>query len=120
MKRIALLVLTALSLFAASASEGRASERLVRCRVESERTVQISGPCRFIADIDGSFSLENVHDNKALFGDILVVSVSIIAGDVAEVRGLTRDGINSRWGEARRSASDRACWNGTDFRICAY
>ncbi|WP_017295364.1 hypothetical protein [Geminocystis herdmanii] len=46
--------------------------------------------------------------------------MAIIKSGVAEVRGLTTAGINSRWGEARRSKSDKACWVGDDFTICAY
>jgi hypothetical protein len=120
MKRFVLAALTALALGAVTAPEGQASGRLVRCRIESGGRVEHSGQCRFIADADGSFSLENSHGDEPLFDDILDVSVSIVARDAAEVRGLTRWGNNSRWGEARRSASDRACWNGADFRVCAY
>ena len=39
---------------------------------------------------------------------------------VAEVYGITTSGINSRWGPARRSSKDKACWVGTDFSICVY
>jgi hypothetical protein len=48
-----------------------------------------------------------------------MISVSVVRPGVAEVRGLTKRGINSRWGEARRSKSNRACWVGEDFKICA-
>jgi hypothetical protein len=46
--------------------------------------------------------------------------VQIVQPGVAEVRGLTRAGINSRWGSAQRSKRDRACWRGSDFWVCAY
>ncbi len=93
--------------------------RLVDCRVESEGRVQVSGKCRFTPEQGGSFTLENATANRPLFGSILMVSVAIVSPGVAEVRGLTRDGINSRWGQARRMANDRACWQGSDFKICA-
>ena len=47
--------------------------------------------------------------------EILSVSIVEISRGTAEVSGVTRDGINSRWGQARR---DGACWSGEDFRIC--
>ena len=62
----------------------------------------------------------NAADGKSrLYGEILDVSVLIMAPGEAEVRGLTAHGINSRWGPAKRSAQDAACWVGADFRICA-
>ena len=46
-------------------------------------------------------------------------SASRSSPGVAEVRG-DPGRINSRWGEARRSRRDRACWVGEDFSICVY
>ena len=120
MTRFAITSFTALALFAAMASEGRAREKVARCRVESGGSVVVNGKCLFDADQEGSFHLGNVDKNKSLFDEILLINVVIVAQDVAEVRGLTRSGINSRWGEARRSSRDRACWDGADFHICAY
>ncbi len=93
--------------------------RIVTCRVESEGRVQVNGPCRFTPDQGGSFTLENADQNRPLFGTILMVTVSVVSPGTAEVRGLTRQGVNSRWGEAQRSNDDRSCWVGSDFRICA-
>jgi hypothetical protein len=118
--RFAIVCFTALAAFAAAVSEGQAREKVARCRIETGGSVVVNGKCLFDADQDGSFHLANVDQNKSLFGEILLVNVVIVAQDVAEVRGLTRAGINSRWGEARRSTRDRACWYGADFRICAY
>ena len=82
--------------------------------------VQVNGKCRFTPDEGGSFSLEHADPKRTIFfSEITTVSVSVISPGVAEVRGLTRQGINSRWGEARRMANDRACWQGSDFKICA-
>ena len=76
--------------------------------------------CRFIPDEGGSFTIEHADPKRTVFfGEIMSVSVTIISPGVAEVRGLTRQGVNSRWGEARRMANDRACWQGSDFKICA-
>lgn len=109
-----------LSLPLAVQSLAQSSGKIANCRVESEGKVQVSGPCKFTLDgADGSFTLENRDAQKALFGSILIVTVSVISPGTAEVRGLTKDGINSRWGEAKRSSQERACWAGSDFRICA-
>ncbi|MGI0479514.1 hypothetical protein ACN4EE_01855 [Geminocystis sp. CENA526] len=66
---------------------------------------------------DGSFSIQA---KSGLIADRISISVQIIRPGVADVRGVTTMGINSRWGEARRSPSDKACWVGDDFTICAY
>ena len=93
-----------------------AEARPVRCVITG--SVQYAGKCDFTRS-GGSFSLSPI--GRASFpGGINPVSVAIDTPGGAEVRGLTRDGINSRWGEARRSKKDPACWEGSDFRICAY
>ena len=118
--RSALFAVAALALFAATPPEGQARERIVRCRVVSGGTIAVDGKCLFDAVEDGSFHLGNVDGSKPLFDEVLLLNVAVVARDVAQVRGLTKAGINSMWGEAHRSARDRACWDGSDFRICAY
>lgn len=80
--------------------------------------IQFRGNCIFEQfDGNGSFAIESP---SGLIVGRSLISVSIIQPGIAEVRGLTTSGINSRWGEARRSSSDPACWVGSDFTICAY
>lgn len=113
------LAAAVLALAAAGAVSAQGNSRIVDCRVESEGKVQVNGKCRFTPEQGGSFTLESASANRPLFGSILQVSVALISPGTAEVRGLTRQGINSRWGEAQRSNDDRSCWVGSDFRICA-
>ncbi len=97
-----------------------AQARDVRCTVHEYRTTPLDGPCNFEPDgRDGSFTLSSRHTGAALYGDVVLISVTMISPGVAEVRGLTRGGANSRWGEARRSTQDRSCWTGSDFQVCA-
>ncbi|TAK59674.1 hypothetical protein [Methylobacter sp.] len=74
----------------------------------------------FSLEKGGSFSLRNADKSKTILEGITDVSVYIIEKDIADVRGVTTDGINSRWGEAKRSTKDKACWIGSDFKICAW
>jgi len=53
-------------------------------------------------------------------GGIGVGMVDLDGSGSAEVRGLTADGVSSRWGAATRSPADKASWNGQDFEICAW
>lgn len=98
-----------------------ATARDAGCRIEQAGRVVLDRTCDFQPDgRDGSFSLSPRGGAQgSLFGSISTVSVSVIEPGLAEVRGLTRDGINSRWGTARRSQRDGACWEGEDFRVCA-
>jgi hypothetical protein len=97
-----------------------AADKIVKCQIDSAGEQAYKGKCLFIPDTKGSFALANPQKNKPLFDGITDVSVFIIEKGVAEVRGLTTDGINSRWGEAKRSTEDKACWVGEDFKVCAW
>lgn len=114
MRKKLLFALAPALLFAATAAEARPA----RCVVTSEGNPTWRGACNFVAERGGSFSITPLRG--AFLEGIEDVSVSIVSPGVAEVRGLTSDGINSRWGEARRSRRDPACWIGEDFSICVY
>ena len=95
--------------------------RTVKCRIESAGNPPVNGQCLFKSEAGGSFSLENTDVRRSLVGpSILNVMVTVTKPGVAEVRGVTKAGINSRWGEAKRSRQDPACWQGADFKICAW
>ena len=95
-----------------------AKPRPATCSIKSNGTSDYRGPCRFTPDEKGSFAIEPLRQ-RFFPGGISQISVWMISPGVAEVRGLTREGINSRWGEARRSRKYPACWTGDDFTICA-
>lgn len=97
-----------------------AKDRLVKCQIDSGNQTIYKGQCAFIPDTKGSFGLANPDKKQPLTDTVSILSVYIIEKGVAEVRGLTADGINSRWGEAKRSATDKACWVGEDFKVCAW
>ena len=114
--KIALASAAALAAALALAAPAQA-QRTARCAVASSGS-SWTGPCLFSAERGGSFSIRR-RDGRAFPGGATSISVAI-AGSEADVRGLTRDGINSRWGMASRDRRDRACWRGSDFRVCAY
>jgi hypothetical protein len=95
-----------------------AAARPAKCVVNGSGMTPYKGTCNFTPDNGGSFAIEPI--GKFGFDGVTLISVSVVSPGVAEVRGLTRDGINSRWGEAKRSKTDPACWVGGDFKICVY
>jgi hypothetical protein len=113
--RIALPLLALLALSAAA----EAKPRSARCAIQAAGEKPYRGPCLFAAERGGSFSV-SAPGRTRLFPEIGSVTVAIVRPGAAEVSGLTRSGINSRWGPARRSRRDVACWDGADFRICVY
>jgi hypothetical protein len=95
-----------------------AADKIVKCEIFTNNKPAFTGKCIFSSDKGGSFSLSGVKGTP-FFDGISDVSVNIIENGVADVRGLTSDGMNSRWGEAKRSTKDKSCWIGDDFKICA-
>ena len=116
MKRIAALI--ALIVLAQPILLQEVAARAAKCVVLANGMTPYRGRCNFMPDAGGSFAVEPI--GKSGFDSVTMVSVAIVSPGVAEVRGLTRDAINSRWGEAKRSKSDPACWLGSDFKICVY
>lgn len=100
------------------AGDADAKPRAATCAVKSSGNAAYRGPCTFAVEGNGSFTIAPA--GKRRFPGVASISLYVIEPGLGEVRGLTRDGINSRWGEARRSRRDRACWQGSDFSICVY
>jgi hypothetical protein len=100
-------------------AEKSAQAKEVQCLIKGqENQVVFRDKCIFKQfGGNGSFYIEA---KSGLIYGRESISVAIIKPGIAEVRGLTTAGINSRWGEARRSNSDKACWIGDDFTICVY
>ena len=112
-------LLAALAVLTVAVSAAEAKPREASCVIKSSGAAGYRGPCRFRPEERGSFTIEPAG-RRAFGNGVTSISASMVSPGLAEVRGLTRDGINSRWGEARRSKRDRACWVGSDFSICVY
>jgi hypothetical protein len=95
-----------------------AADKTAKCEIYSQDSLIYKGNCLFSPETGGSFTLSNINKGKVLVDSVTDLSVMVIEKGVAEVRGLTTNGNNSRWGEAKRSQKDKACWEGADFKIC--
>lgn len=110
------LIAAAGAVFALFAADALA--RPARCVLTG--SVAYRGKCDFTPEPgNGGFALSPISP-KSFPAGIDPIHVYKLDKETAEVRGLTRLGISSRWGEARRSKKDPACWEGADFRICVY
>lgn len=104
---------------AAPLSASPTQTKASRCDIGSAGGAHYKGPCRFFVEKGGSFSVSRPRGGP-LIGLVTIVSVTMTDPGAAEVRGVTTTGANSRWGEAKRSKKDPACWRGSDFWVCAY
>jgi hypothetical protein len=77
------------------------------------------GPCLFSAEKGGHFTVSLPGGRPFWTGDDAVTKISVgVDGDAAQVTGMTPDAM-ARWGYAKRVQTDRACWAGDDFTVCA-
>jgi hypothetical protein len=97
-----------------------AAPKTVTCQIDEQGKTTFKGKCSFNASEGGSFYLTNLNKNKPIFRNIMDVSVYIIEPGVAEVSGSLKGANNSRWGQAIRSTKQKACWVGSDFKVCAW
>ena len=97
-----------------------AAPKSATCQIDENGRTAFKGKCTFIPSAGGSFTLMSQSPNKPLFRNIMDVSVYITERNHAEVRGSLSGGHNSRWGEATRSQNQKACWVGSDFKVCAW
>lgn len=111
---VALATFTPASFAPAVAAPAKA--KTASCKIKSADG-RYTGPCAFTPTGKGSFSVAVPARGRKAMG-ATDVSVDMVGPGKAEVRGLTTDGINSRWGTATRSKKDRACWVGQDFSVC--
>lgn len=96
-----------------------AGDKTVKCEIISSGQ-KYKGDCIFKPKNAGTFTLTNTSLGKPIGStDINSVTVFISGKDVAQVSA-EMGGSISRWGEAKRSQKEKACWIGDDFRVCAW
>ncbi|QDZ06084.1 hypothetical protein FPZ24_00200 [Sphingomonas panacisoli] len=104
--------------FVACATAAPAYAKEARCVIDSEG-VSYNGPCNYTVAKGGTFTVTPPH-GRGFGGETLSITVYVTRPGFGEIRGLTEAGINSRWGQARRSRRDAACWQGNGFSVCVY
>jgi hypothetical protein len=113
-KKVFLIVIFILSIHHAYAAG-----REIKCAFSQNNAPMTKSTCMFNSGKNGSFYLESTKPNGKVFLDYDMISVFIVAPGEAEVSSLY-GAHPSNWGHAKRSTSEKACWVGSDFKICAY
>ena len=94
--------------------------KIATCEISSGGDVLYKGKCNFqFIKNNGSFSIRH-PTRHTIVDEVTDISVYITGKSMAQVRGLTVYGNNSMWGDAVRSKKQKACWVGSDFKICAW
>jgi hypothetical protein len=117
MKLLFLLIVAIVGMAVASPAQAKTA----RCVVTVEGRTMMNGPCKFQReDGEGSFSLSAVNPRAWLTFEVSSLALSVTEPGLAEVFVVGERA--SRWGTARRSKADKACWIGSagNFKICAY
>jgi hypothetical protein len=89
------LVMAAAVLASGLAASAAAAPRPARCVIASAGAPTWQGPCRFLAERGGSFTV-TPSQGRSFADGITSISLTIVEPGVGDVRGLTADGINSR------------------------
>lgn len=87
------------------------------CQIDEKGKTTFKGKCNFYADSDGSFTITNTNSNRPLIRNITDITVTINEKDFANVHSTSKSGNEIRWGQAKRT---KACWVGSDFKVCAW
>lgn len=114
-------VLLASALFGCLATSqiASAADKIATCKIVEQGKTTFKGKCRFYPGAGGAFSISNVNPNKPIVNETMMINVYVVKPNVAEVGGEVYGHI-SNWGQAIRSNKERACWVGSDFKICAW
>lgn len=88
------------------------------CQIDESGQTRYKGKCNFQPQGGGSFYISHPNIIKKLKVEGLMV---IIEGkNQAVVQATNLGGGGSMWGEAVRSQKQKACWVGSDFKVCAW
>ena len=88
------------------------------CQIDEGGRQLYKGKCLFEAQGGGSFYVS--HPSFAHKVGVEGLMVIVERKNQAVVQATRVGGGGSIWGEASRSQTQKACWVGNDFKICAW
>src|SRR4051812_50224352 len=112
------LLAAALVLLVVLPASAGAKPRAARCDISTEAG-PYRGPCRFLAERGGSFSLTPPAGRRRLLGDVTLIGVAMIGGGGGGGGGMNTHGLKLRRGGGGRSPPRPARRGGPGFPRCA-
>lgn len=88
------------------------------CQIDEGGQTRYKGKCNFEPQGGGSFYISHPDITKKV--KVSGLTIMIEKKDQAIVEATKPSGGGSIWGEAYRSQQQKACWVGSDFRICVW
>ena len=95
-----------------------AAPKAAVCQIEEGGRQLYKGKCQFEAQGGGSVYISHPSFVRSVGVEGLMVVVE--RKNQAVVQATRIGGGGSMWGEATRSQAQKACWLGSDFKICAW
>ena len=95
-----------------------ASPKSAVCQINEDGRQLYKGKCQFEAQGGGSFYISHPSFVQKVGVEGLMVTVE--RKNQAVVQATRIGGGGSIWGEATRSQTQKACWVGNNFKICAW
>ena len=99
-------------------SSAFAASKTATCQIDDNGSTIFKGKCIFTPQGNGSFYLSGKNLSATLGVEGLMVDVE--QTNVANVQATLLRGGSSTWGQAIRSKNQKACWEGRDFKVCAW
>lgn len=96
----------------------QAKAKNATCQVDEGGKTLYKGACKFEPQGGGSFYIS--HPNMTQKVKVEGLMVIIESKDYAVVQATKLGGGGSMWGDAVRSQTQKACWVGSSFKICAW
>ena len=95
-----------------------AAPKTATCQIDEGGRQLYKGKCQFEAQGGGSFYIS--HPSFAQKVGVEGLMVLLEGNNQAVVQATRIGGGGSMWGEATRSQAQKACWIGSDFKVCAW
>lgn len=118
MKKLNLYLILSFGLLSSFPMLAQAKVKEAICQIDEGGQTRYKGKCNFEPQGGGSFYISHPNITKKVKVEGLMVMVE--GKDQAVVQATRLGGGGSMWGEATRSQKQKACWVGSDFKICAW
>ncbi|MCS4298907.1 MULTISPECIES: hypothetical protein [Acinetobacter] len=118
MKKMNLCLALSLTVLASCPVLAQAKAKSAVCQIDEGGKIRYKGKCNFEPQGGGSFYISHPNITQKL--KVAGLTVMIEKKDQAIVEATKLSGGGSIWGEAYRSQQQKACWVGSDFKICVW
>ena len=118
MKKLNLCLILSFGLLSTFPMLAQAKVKEATCQIDEGGQTRYKGKCNFEPQGGGSLYISHPNITKKVKVEGLMVMIE--SKDQAVVQATKLGGGGSIWGEAVRSQKQKACWVGSDFKVCVW